>query len=155
MARRVILPAVAAVPIESSPGGAVDDVASARAHPLAPAPTTRKQIAASFQLNLDKGAQLTCPHCGEPGEDTGLSLSLTIGPVLDGLQVLLVQPGASLETVLDDVRRTLIRDAIKRAGGKQSAAAKLLGMKYTTFYALARRLGFGRNGVETDAPPLL
>jgi DNA-binding NtrC family response regulator len=108
-------------------------------------------VAASFQLNVDKGAELVCPQCGDPGEDAGLALSLTIGPVLDGMQVLLVQPGASLDSVLDDVRLTLVRDAIKAADGKQSAAAKQLGMKYTTFHALVKRLGLGPEGAEASA----
>ena len=115
-----------------------------------PAPA-RRQLAASFQLNVEKGVGFFCPHCGEPGEDAGLTLGLTIGPSLDGMQVLLVRPGASLESVLDDVRRTMIRDALKSSHGKQSAAAMLLGMKYTTFHALARRLGFGRKGSSQTA----
>jgi hypothetical protein len=104
----------------------------------------RRQMAASFQLNVDNAAQILCPKCSEPSNDVGLALNLTIGPVLEGMQVLLVRPGATMREVVDDVRRALINDALRRAEGNQARAAKLLGMKYTTFHTLSRRLGIGR-----------
>jgi transcriptional regulator with GAF, ATPase, and Fis domain len=101
-------------------------------------------MAASFQLNVDNVAKIVCPHCNKPSDNIGLALNLTVGPVPDGVQVLMVRPGATMRAVVDDVRRALINDALVRARGNQAGAAKLLGMKYTTFHTLARRLGIER-----------
>jgi len=109
-----------------------------------PAPGSRRQMAANFQLNVDNVAKVVCPHCNKPSENIGLALNLTVGPVPEGVQVLMVRPGATMRTVVDDVRRALINDALNRAKGNQARAAKLLGMKYTTFHTLARRLGIAR-----------
>lgn len=109
-----------------------------------PAPGARRQMAANFQLNVDNVAKIVCPHCNKPSENVGLALNLTVGPVPEGVQVLMVRPGATMRTVIDDVRRALINDALNRASGNQARAAKLLGMKYTTFHTLARRLGIER-----------
>jgi DNA-binding NtrC family response regulator len=111
-----------------------------------PEPGSRRQMAASFQLNVDNVAKVVCPHCHETSENLGLALNLTVGPVPDGVQVLMVRPGASMRAVVDEVRRALINDALHRAGGNQARAAARLGMKYTTFHTLARRLGIKRVG---------
>jgi transcriptional regulator with GAF, ATPase, and Fis domain len=110
----------------------------------APVPGSRRQMAANFQLNVDNVAKIVCPHCSRPSENIGLALNLTVGPVPEGVQVLMVRPGATMRTVVDDVRRALINDALNRANGNQARAAKLLGMKYTTFHTLSRRLGIER-----------
>jgi transcriptional regulator with GAF, ATPase, and Fis domain len=90
-------------------------------------------------------------------EGEGLLLNLTLGPVEEGVQVLLVRSGAALGVAVDDLRRALIQDALSRAQGNQARAAKLLGMKYTTFHALARRLGIvkkrGEDSVDAEPPP--
>lgn len=119
----------------------------------APAAGARRQMAASFQLNVDNVAQIVCPHCNKPSESIGLALNLTVGPVPEGVQVLLVRPGATMRSVVDDVRRALINDALSRVNGNQARAAKLLGMKYTTFHTLSRRLGIvsGRSRDERGA----
>jgi transcriptional regulator with GAF, ATPase, and Fis domain len=113
---------------------------------LVPQPATagRRQMAASFQLNVDNVGQVVCPNCSKPSESIGLALNLTIGPVPEGVQVLMVRPGATMREVVDDVRRALINDALRRVNNNQARAAKLLGMKYTTFHTLARRLGIVR-----------
>lgn len=104
----------------------------------------RAPVSASFQLDVDDAAQIVCPACNRPAGSTGVMLNLKIGPVVNGSQVLFIRPGASMKSVVDDVRRALMRDALARANGVQSRAAKLLGMKYTTFHTLARRLGLGK-----------
>jgi len=113
----------------------------------------RRQMAASFQLNLDTAARIACPRCGQTDENVGMALNLTVGPIPDGMQMFLVRPDATLRTVVDDVRRALINGALERANGNQARAAKLLGMKYTTFHTLARRLGIVRRR-SGDEPEL-
>ena len=103
--------------------------------------TRQKRVAASFQLNVDDVARSACPQCGHQTEGQGLALNLTLGPIAEGLQVLLITPGSDMRSVVDDVKRTLVYGALRQTGGNQARAAKLLGMKYTTFHALVRRLG--------------
>lgn len=143
------------VPDDELSGGDVPFAAAAQT-----ATGERRQMAASLQLNLDSAARIACPHCGETDENVGMALNLTVGPIPDGMQMFLVRPNATLRTVVDDVRRALINGALERADGNQARAAKLLGMKYTTFHTLARRLGIAwrRPGDEAElegngAPP--
>lgn len=105
------------------------------------APPRQRRVAASFQLKVDDVVRTSCPKCGHQVGDQGLAMNVTLAPIPDGLQVLLVSPGSSMRSVVDDVKRSLVQGALKQVNGNQSRAAKLLGMKYTTFHALVKRLG--------------
>jgi DNA-binding NtrC family response regulator len=50
---------------------------------------------------------------------------------------------ASLERALDDAAQEAIEDALRRAGGSRSAAARLLGVSRTTLWKRMRDLGSG------------
>ena len=61
--------------------------------------------------------------------------------------------GIDFNKVVRELEGKLINEALKVAGGSKQAAAKLLGLKRTTFSAKLRRYGviaYGRNGAEGD-----
>ena len=49
--------------------------------------------------------------------------------------------GRSLDAILRDIKRRLVVDALQHEKGVKSRAARSLGLKYSTFYELVRRLG--------------
>ncbi len=132
------MPLVGVQPPDSRAG-----VDAHRGHQIAEPDVTAapRKMTASFHLDVDDAARTVCPQCGHSSQSPGLALNVTIGAVMEGTKVLLVRPGASLRALVDDLRTVLIRDALARANGVQSRAAEMLGLKYTTFHALARRLG--------------
>jgi DNA-binding NtrC family response regulator len=67
---------------------------------------------------------------------------------------MLTDAGLDLNTVVRDLEGRLINEALKQTGGNKQAAAKLLGLKRTTFAAKLRRCGVitpssNGNGMET------
>jgi len=58
--------------------------------------------------------------------------------------------GIDLETLLEEVRGHYMREALRKRGGVQIQAARLLGMSFRSFRYFAKKYGLvARNGVET------
>ena len=60
-------------------------------------------------------------------------------------QISLPEEGLDLEEFLDDVRLSLMRQALDRAGGQQKRAAELLRLSYRAFRYHADKLGLARD----------
>ena len=67
--------------------------------------------------------------------------------------VMVPDEGVDFYVEIDRFERTLISQALKRTKGSLKDAAKLLGMKRTTLFEKARRLGCG-DYPKTDEEPL-
>ena len=63
----------------------------------------------------------------------------------------LVNPELPFKEVVEEVQRVLILRAIERGNGVMKRAAEIAGMKYTTFWAMARRLGVAPRGKQEQA----
>jgi DNA-binding NtrC family response regulator len=95
---------------------------------------------------------LACPECG-----TALSLRLLakqaahhgaprIAPAVSHM------PLDQFDEAVNTFKRELIARALKENGSVMTRAAKALGLKYTTFVAMAHRLGITKNGSCDDCP---
>ena len=69
--------------------------------------------------------------------------SLTVGarPAAAPIPVRLGEAGLNLNNLVRELEGRLINDALKQSGGNKQAAARLLGLKRTTFSAKLRRCG--------------
>lgn len=85
------------------------------------------------------GLQVDCPHCGGCVEAPALRLDL-VG-FEGGRELLMVNPLGDLDDIVDDVRRAVVGRALEECGGVKKDAARRVGMKYSTFHDLVRRLG--------------
>lgn len=95
---------------------------------------------------------LACPECG-----TALSLRLlaTQAAHHDAPRVAPAAPRVPLDQFDDAVnafKRELITRALKENGRVMTRAAKALGLKYTTFVAMAHRLGITKSGSCDECP---
>jgi len=95
---------------------------------------------------------LACPECG-----TALSLRLLATHAARHIAPS-IAPAASqrplehFEDAVNGFKRKLITQALKENGDVMTRAAKALGLKYTTFVAMAHRLGFTKNGACDGRP---
>ena len=62
-------------------------------------------------------------------------------PATPPIAVKLRQGGLNLNNLVRELEGRLINDALKQSGGNKQAAARLLGLKRTTFSAKLRRCG--------------
>jgi hypothetical protein len=96
--------------------------------------------------------RLACPECG-----TALSLRL-LETQADHHIAPRIAPAPSLgshdqfDEAVNTFKRELIAHALKENGGVMTRAAKALGLKYTTFVAMAHRLGITKNGTRDGCP---
>ncbi len=69
--------------------------------------------------------------------------SLVVGarPATPPIPVRLGEAGVNLNNLVRELEGRLINDALKQSGGNKQAAARLLGLKRTTFSAKLRRCG--------------
>ena len=69
--------------------------------------------------------------------------SLVVGarPATPAIPVRLGEAGVNLNNLVRELEGRLINDALKQSGGNKQAAARLLGLKRTTFSAKLRRCG--------------
>lgn len=124
-----------------------DPLRRAIAGDLAPAPSRRPAAP-------DAVHALSCPVCGTP-------LRLQLQPVPHGPPVASESDGhrprptyepepepepeqeplPDFESTVKDYKRRLVGRALEENGGVMTRAAKALGVKYTTFVAMAHRLG--------------
>lgn len=89
---------------------------------------------------------MSCPRCG-----SALQLQLQPAPTPpsmvheEGAPALRAAPAPDplpdFESTVKDYKRRLIRRALEENGDVMTRAAKALGLKYTTFVAMAHRLG--------------
>lgn len=96
---------------------------------------------ATVQISVPAGVQAICPECGATGGEHDVTLGLALGPVAEGTRLFLVEPDSGLEDTLEQVRRVMVSSALRRTSGNIAAAAKTLGVKYTTLYSIVHRLG--------------
>ena len=73
-------------------------------------------------------------------------------PVRDD-ETILPEDGLQLEPYLDDVRRQLMAQALKRCNGTQTQAAELLGMTFRSFRYYAKKMGLTGADDEAVAVP--
>ena len=118
-------------PVPRAPA-ATDSLADEQEQPLAP--DRRVHL-------LESSGEFACPHCGDTIRLQGIGLRFQGGDNSHTVQLDLRHPGEPLDDVVDDVRRVLAIRALREANGVKVKAAKIAGMKYTTFYELVRRLG--------------
>jgi len=57
----------------------------------------------------------------------------------------LPEEGLDIDEYLDNVRRTLMRQALEKTGGHQKKASELLRMSYRAFRYHAEKLGLARD----------
>ncbi len=69
------------------------------------------------------------------------SLALGARPAAAPIPVRLGETGVNLNDLVRELEGRLINDALKQSGGNKQAAARLLGLKRTTFSAKLRRCG--------------
>jgi len=95
---------------------------------------------------------LACPECG-----TALSLRL-LGTQAAHHGAPSIAPAASnvpleqFDEAVNTFKRELITRALKENGKVMTRAAKALGLKYTTFVAMAHRLGITKNESCDECP---
>jgi len=103
--------------------------------------------AAAPALAPATGAQgLSCPRCGsalqlqlEPAPPPSSDTRHETTPPLRAAPT--PEPLPDFESTVNDYKRQLIRRALEENGEVMTRAAKALGLKYTTFVAMAHRLG--------------
>ena len=85
-----------------------------------------------------------CPE-GEPIESTMLSPALrsTLAPASAAAAAEAPTDGLALEAALEELKRRLIREALARAGGNRSEAARRLGISRSGLALKMQRLGLG------------
>lgn len=93
---------------------------------------------AEYTISIADAITICCPSCGKSPSNDAIVLDITIGA---DAHLLLLPQGTPLETVVDDVKKILVAEALEKADGVQTKAASLLSLKYSTFYALVRRIG--------------
>ena len=96
--------------------------------------------------------EVDCPRCGDRIVVESLAVRATAAGQ-SGVPLDLERRGRSLDAILQDVRRRLVVDALRHANGVKSRAARSLGMKYSTFYELVRRLGVDDDDGTEPEPP--
>jgi DNA-binding NtrC family response regulator len=69
------------------------------------------------------------------------NLVATVRPTTPPLKVKLGDGGVNLNNLVRELEGRLINDALTQTGGNKQAAARLLGLKRTTFSAKLRRCG--------------
>jgi DNA-binding NtrC family response regulator len=69
------------------------------------------------------------------------NLAVSTRPAAPSLGVSLREGGVNLNNLVRELEGRLINDALKQTGGNKQAAARLLGLKRTTFSAKLRRCG--------------
>jgi two-component system response regulator AtoC len=82
--------------------------------------------------------------CEGPTIDTSIlpdNLKVGARPAAPSIRAKLSNSGASLNDLVRELEGRLINDALKQTGGNKQAAARLLGLKRTTFSAKLRRCG--------------
>ena len=95
---------------------------------------------------------LACPECG-----TGLSLRLLATQAAHHVAPS-IAPAASHEPLdqfddaVNEFKRDLIARALQENRGVMTRAAKTLGLKYTTFVAMAHRLGITKDDSRDRGP---
>jgi len=87
--------------------------------------------------------RLRCPDCGSSLRLTEVSLEVsgvsTASP--QRLRLDIGDQNGGLYEQVAELQRRLIRDAMRRNAGVKTQAAEDLGMKYTTFLEMGKRLG--------------
>lgn len=94
---------------------------------------------------LDSSGEFSCPHCNGTIRLEGIGLRFEGSDNTDTVRLDLRHPEDPLDDIVDDVRRILAIRALRDANGVKVKAAKIAGMKYTTFYELVRRLGITKD----------
>jgi DNA-binding NtrC family response regulator len=83
---------------------------------------------------LSEGAIIDTPILPE-------SLLVGARPAAPAIPARLGEAGVNLNDLVRELEGRLINDALKQSGGNKQAAARLLGLKRTTFSAKLRRCG--------------
>lgn len=84
--------------------------------------------------------RITCPHC-DHDVAPGALLTATDDEFHLELRLRIEADVSTLAEQVRVLRRTLIRWALSESEGVRSSAARLLGLKYSTFWQMADRLG--------------
>lgn len=88
------------------------------------------------------GLEIRCPCCNAGILLEEVALRVVRGPTPRRLLTLAVtDPDLGLEATVRDVRRQLIELALRQSRGVKARAAELVGLKYSTFWEMAERLG--------------
>lgn len=97
------------------------------------------------------GLEIRCPCCNAGIVLEDIALRVVQGPSPRRLLTLEVSdPSLGLEETVRDVRRQLIELALRQSRGVKARAAELVGLKYSTFWEMAERLGCDE--IATDDP---
>ena len=69
-------------------------------------------------------------------------------------EIVLPEDGINLEATLEQIERSLLRQALDRAGGVRTRAAQYLGLSFRSFRDRLQKIGMGgaELGDEDDAP---
>ena len=86
------------------------------------------------------GRSVRCPHCYKWIDAHTIQIRLSFDQAAGIADLHLVNPEMPFKEVVEEVQRVLILRGIERGNGVMKRAAEIAGMKYTTFWEMARRL---------------
>ncbi len=106
---------------------------------------------ATARTRVTGGLSVRCSHCYKWINAHTVQIRFSFDQAAGIADLHLVNPEMPFKKVVEEVQRVLILRAIKRANGVMKRAAEIAGMKYTTFWEMARRLGVAPRGKQEQA----
>ena len=97
------------------------------------------------------GLSVRCSHCYKWIDAHSVQIRFSFDQAAGVADLHLVNPEMPFKEVVEEVQRVLIVRAIERGNGVMKRAAEIAGMKYTTFWEMARRLGVAPRGKQEPA----
>lgn len=103
---------------------------------------------ATARTRVSGGLSVRCTHCYKWINAHTVQIRFSFDQAAGIADLHLVNPEMPFKEVVEEVQRVLILRAIERGNGVMKRAAEIAGMKYTTFWEMARRLGVAPRGKQ-------
>ena len=102
----------------------------------------------------DKGAlRFRCPCCDAILVLEDLEVRAGAEDARGELLIDIRGKGDAIEAIVGELEGQMVEMALREAGGVKARAAELLGLKYSTFWELAQRVGIDASEAPEDAAP--